>query len=149
MTPKLVTSPSLVPSPILSFNLSLGHRGRRLQTPCGTTGHVPRLARLLALALKLDRQVRNGTLGNYAQLARLGYQVIPSEANFFMVHIRRPVSSVTGEFRRRGVLVGRPFPPMNDYLRVSVGNADEMGRFLAAFQEILPAGPGAAAAKPG
>jgi histidinol-phosphate aminotransferase len=95
-------------------------------------------------AMTLD--LRKNTV---AQLARLGYEVIPSEANFFMVHIRRPVSSVTGEFRRRGVLVGRPFPPMNDYLRVSVGNADEMGRFLAVFQEILPAGPGAAAAKPG
>jgi histidinol-phosphate aminotransferase len=83
-----------------------------------------------------------------AELAALGYEVIPSEANFFMVHIRRPVRSVLGEFRQRGVLVGRPFPPMDDYLRVTVGNADEMGRFMAAFKEILPAGNGAVAAKP-
>jgi histidinol-phosphate/aromatic aminotransferase/cobyric acid decarboxylase-like protein len=37
---------------------------------------------------------------------------------------------------------------MNDYLRVTVGNADEMGRFMAAFTEIFPAGNGAVAAKP-
>jgi histidinol-phosphate aminotransferase len=84
-----------------------------------------------------------------SQLAALGYDVIPSEANFFMVNLRRPVTTVTGEFRKRGILVGRPFPPMNDYLRVSVGNADEMARFLAAFKEILPAGGGAAPGKTG
>ena len=56
---------------------------------------------------------------------------------------------VRPEFRKRGILVGRPFPPMNDYLRVSVGNADEMARFLAAFKEILPAGGGAAPGKTG
>jgi histidinol-phosphate aminotransferase len=82
------------------------------------------------------------------ELAGLGYDVIPSEANFFMVHIRRPVRSVTGAFRHRGVLVGRPFPPMDEYLRVTVGNAEEMGRFMAAFKEILPSGGGAVAAKP-
>jgi histidinol-phosphate aminotransferase len=63
--------------------------------------------------------------------------VIPSEANFFMVQIRRQVGSVIGEFRKRGVLVGRPFPPMLEHMRVSVGTADEMGRFMAAFKEIL------------
>ncbi len=66
-----------------------------------------------------------------------------------MVHLRRPVKPVIKEFRQRGILVGRPFPPMLDYLRVSVGNADEMARFLAAFKEIMTAGDGAtAAAKP-
>jgi histidinol-phosphate/aromatic aminotransferase/cobyric acid decarboxylase-like protein len=84
-----------------------------------------------------------------AELAGLGYDVLPSEANFFMVHIRRPVRSVLGAFRQRGVLVGRPFPPMNDYLRVTVGNAEEMGRFMASFKEILPAGDSPVAAKPG
>jgi len=83
-----------------------------------------------------------------SELAGMGYEVLPSEANFFMVNIRRPVRSVMGPFRQRGVLVGRPFPPMNDYLRVSVGNANEMDRFMVAFKEIVPAGNGTAAAKP-
>ncbi|HXR07961.1 MAG TPA: histidinol-phosphate transaminase, partial [Candidatus Acidoferrum sp.] len=99
-------------------------------------------ARVKALTLDLRKKTT-------AQLASLGYDVIPSEANFFMVNLRRPVTSVTAAFRQRGVLVGRPFPPMNDYLRVSVGNADEMARFVAAFKEILPAGNGPAPAKPG
>jgi histidinol-phosphate aminotransferase len=74
-----------------------------------------------------------------AELERLGYAVIPSEANFFMVHIRRPVEPVVEEFRKKGVLVGRPFPPMNEHLRVSVGTPDEMRRFMAAFTQIIPA----------
>lgn len=71
-------------------------------------------------------------------LEGLGYKVIPSETNFFMVHIRRPVVPVIEEFRQRGVLVGRPFPPMLEHLRVSIGTADEMSRFMTAFKEIFP-----------
>jgi histidinol-phosphate aminotransferase len=74
-----------------------------------------------------------------SQLKALGYDVLPSEANFFMVNLRRPVMPVISAFRQKGILVGRPFPPMLDYLRVSVGTPEEMERFLAAFKEILAA----------
>ena len=71
-----------------------------------------------------------------AALTGLGYKVVPSETNFFMVDMRRPVAPVIREFRQRKILVGRPFPPLLQHLRVSVGTADEMQRFLAAFKEI-------------
>jgi histidinol-phosphate aminotransferase len=74
-----------------------------------------------------------------AELAQLGYKVIPSETNFFMVDLQRPVGPIAREFRQRKVLVGRPFPPMMQHLRVSVGTADEMARFVTAFKEILKA----------
>jgi len=74
-----------------------------------------------------------------AELEGLGYSVIPSEANFFMVNIRRQVQPVIDEFRKHGVLVGRPFPPMLEHLRVSVGTADEMSRFMTAFKDIFAA----------
>ena len=73
-----------------------------------------------------------------AELQSLGYTVVPSEANFFLVHIRRPVPPVIDEFKKKGVLVGRPFPPFMEHLRVSIGTADEMSRFLTAFKEIVP-----------
>ena len=72
-----------------------------------------------------------------AELTRMGYQVIPSETNFFMVDMRRPVPPVIEAFRSRGVLVGRPFPPMMQHLRVSIGTADEMQRFLTAFRAVV------------
>ena len=72
-----------------------------------------------------------------AELTGMGYRVIPSEGNFFMVDVRRPMQPLIAEFRARGVLVGRPFPPMNQHLRVSVGTSDEMIRFVSAFKDIV------------
>ena len=36
-------------------------------------GRVPRVARLMALALRFDRLVREGAVASYAELARLGH----------------------------------------------------------------------------
>jgi histidinol-phosphate aminotransferase len=72
-----------------------------------------------------------------SELTVLGYSVVPSEANFFMVHLKRPVRPVIDAFQKKDILVGRPFPPMNEHLRVSVGTADEMRRFMVAFKEIM------------
>jgi histidinol-phosphate aminotransferase len=72
-------------------------------------------------------------------LRAYGYDVIPSETNFFMVHLGRQVQPVIEEFRQKEILVGRPFPPMLEHLRVSVGTAEDMDRFLAAFKQIFPA----------
>ena len=47
------------------------------------------------------------------------------------------VKPVIEDFRKKGVAVGRPFPPMTQHLRVSVGTADEMRRFSKAFKEIF------------
>ncbi len=83
-------------------------------------------------AVTLD--LRKKTTG---ALNALGFETIPSETNFFMVHVKRPVQPLLAEFRKQKVLVGRPFPPMNEHLRVSVGTADEMDRFLAAFKVVM------------
>jgi len=72
-----------------------------------------------------------------ADLRKLGYETIPSDANFFMVHLRKPVQPTVEEFRKRGVLVGRPFPPMLEHLRVSVGTPEEMARFGDAFRGVM------------
>jgi histidinol-phosphate aminotransferase len=85
---------------------------------------------------QLNTEVRDKTT---AELQSLGYEVIPSQTNFFMVHVGRDVVEVAKEFKKRGVLVGRPFPPMTKHLRVSVGSADEMARFMTAFKELFPA----------
>lgn len=75
-----------------------------------------------------------------ADIKALGFDVLPTETNYFMISIKREVLPVIDEFKKRGVLVGRPFPPMTKHLRVSVGLDDEMARFLTAFKEIFPAG---------
>ncbi len=72
-------------------------------------------------------------------LRALGYEVIPSQTNFFMVGLRRDVQPVIAAFRDEGVAVGRPFPPMTQHLRVSVGLPEEMDRFMVAFKKIMGA----------
>ena len=91
----------------------------------------------------LNKQVRDKTM---ADLKALGYECLPSEANFFMVGLRRDSAEVAAEFQKHDVLVGRPFPPMTQHLRVSVGNQSEMDRFLAAFKVIMATPPKATAA---
>jgi Resolvase, N terminal domain len=48
-------------------------RGKRPVSAAVAPGRVPRVSRLLALALRLDRLVRAGEIADYATLARLGY----------------------------------------------------------------------------
>jgi histidinol-phosphate aminotransferase len=76
------------------------------------------------------------------ELEAYGYPTIPSQTNFFMVSLEgRTVQPVIEEFRSKGVLVGRPFPPMINHLRVSVGTAEDMDNFVKTFKEIFPKKP--------
>ena len=110
-----------------------------------TTGSISALAKWGGVAALEDtaaqQRVKRMTINLREKAVRdlqaLGYSSIPSECNFFMVHIRRPVVPVIEEFRKKGVLVGRPFPPMLDHLRVSIGTEDEMRRFMVAFKDVM------------
>ena len=113
-----------------------------------STGSVNALVKWGAVAALEDHEseawVRDTTIklreATAKELRSQGFEVIPSETNFFMVHTGRPASEVRAAFRKRDVAVGRDFPPMLDYLRVSIGTEEEMKRFLAAWNEIFPDG---------
>ncbi len=83
---------------------------------------------------ELNRQVKAKTV---TELKGMGFEVIPSDTNFFMVNVKKDATLVGEEFRKRDILVGRKFPPMNEWVRVSVGTASDMERFLVAFREIF------------
>ena len=73
------------------------------------------------------------------EMARQGRRTIPSEANFLMVDVGGDVAPVIGAFRSRSILVGRKFPSLPNWLRITVGKPDEMQAFAAALAEIVPA----------
>ena len=55
-----------------------GARGRkRIEVaelrPDVPVGRVPRISRLMALAIRMDRLIRGGHVGDYAELARMGH----------------------------------------------------------------------------
>jgi histidinol-phosphate aminotransferase len=83
----------------------------------------------------LNKQLRERTVG---ELRAYGYETIPSDANFFMVNMKTDIAPLGQKFSDEGVLVGRKFPPMDNWMRVSVGSDDEMKRFVAAFKKIMP-----------
>ena len=62
--------------------------------------------------------------------------VVPSQANFLMVHTGRPARDGIAHFRQHNIAVGRPFPPMETYLRVSLGRPAEMQAFWKAWDEM-------------
>ena len=79
------------------------------------------------------------------ELEKSGYRVMPSEANFFMVDTGADVTPVIQAFRERKIMVGRKFPSLGNWLRVSVGKPEEMQKFVEAFREIVPVRKAAAA----
>ncbi|HEV2386069.1 MAG TPA: aminotransferase class I/II-fold pyridoxal phosphate-dependent enzyme [Candidatus Acidoferrales bacterium] len=74
-----------------------------------------------------------------SEMKRQGREVIPSETNFVMIQMNRDVTPVIKQFRERGILVGRKFPSMPTYLRVSIGTPSELQAFSSALQQIVPA----------
>lgn len=64
-----------------TFVLDTGDRGKKIATDQpvkprpvpATEGRVPRITRLMALAIKFEGYVRDGVVKDYAELARLGH----------------------------------------------------------------------------
>jgi histidinol-phosphate aminotransferase len=82
----------------------------------------------------LNREVRAQVC---RELEKDGRRYIPSHANFVMIDAGRDVGPVIAAFEARRILVGRRFPSMPNWLRVSVGTAAEMRTFMDALRSIL------------
>jgi histidinol-phosphate aminotransferase len=70
------------------------------------------------------------------QLDTMGYKSIPSQANFIMFDCKRPVVPLIKALKQRNVHVGRLFPALPNYMRLTIGKKPEMQSFLSAFQEV-------------
>jgi histidinol-phosphate aminotransferase len=87
-----------------------------------------------------QRQKINGTKKwLYSELAKEGREYVPSHANFTLINVGGDVSPVIKAFSDHNILVGRKFPSMANYLRVSMGTPEEMQKFMSALREIVPA----------
>jgi histidinol-phosphate aminotransferase len=74
-----------------------------------------------------------------AELAKDGRRFTSSQGSFLMIDVGADVPPVIKEFAARNILVGRRFPSMPNWMRVSIGKQEEMEAFLAALREIVPA----------
>jgi histidinol-phosphate aminotransferase len=74
-----------------------------------------------------------------AALTRLGFEVLPSAANFvFARHTGYDAKALASQLRERAIIV-RHFdaPRISDYLRITVGSTEQIEQILAALHEIL------------
>ena len=82
----------------------------------------------------LNREARSFTL---RALADCGYPAADSQANFMMTDLRRDAQPFRDACKSGGILVGRPFPPLTNYVRISVGTMDEMRQAMDVFRRVL------------
>lgn len=83
---------------------------------------------------RINAGVRQQT---FQWLERNGYTYIPSESNCFMLDTKRPGKEVREAMAKENVLIGRVWPVMPTYVRITVGTQAEMERFQAAFQKVM------------
>jgi histidinol-phosphate aminotransferase len=81
-----------------------------------------------------NTEARDFTMGWFQ---RAGFKASDSQANFLFVDVKRPLAEFRDPCRERGVLVGRPFPPMTSHCRISIGTIDEMRKAVGVFGEVL------------
>jgi histidinol-phosphate aminotransferase len=62
---------------------------------------------------------------------------IDSHANFVMMNTFHPAEEVIQHFRKNNILIGRRFPPLDTYIRVSLGRPEEMRAFWRIW-DMLP-----------
>lgn len=70
-------------------------------------------------------------------LDRNGYSYIPSESNCFLLDTKRPGKEVIDAMAQQKVCIGRIWPVMPTWVRITVGTHDEMQQFQTAFQKVM------------
>lgn len=73
-------------------------------------------------------------------LDELGLEHLPSHTNFLMHRINGDLDTYRRRMRERGIYVGRPFPPLLGYNRVSLGLPEEMERFTEVLRQFRAKG---------
>ena len=82
----------------------------------------------------LNREVRKRTVEAFEQA---GYRVAASDANFIFVNIKRDAKVFQEACRKQGIMVGRSFPPLLTWARISIGTAAEMDKAIPVFMNVL------------
>ena len=84
---------------------------------------------------KINTDNRDATL---EFLEKNGYKFLPgSQANFFMVDVKRPGREFQQNMLNEKIAIGRTWKALPSFVRVTVGTADEMAKFQTAFVKCM------------
>ena len=124
------------------LGLAIGHPALLERLAVFGGDNVPAGASLLAARASLEdaqlvgqRRALNARLRDetIAWLKGRGFTCTVSHSNCFMIDVKRPAEQVIERLAAQNVLVGRVWKEWPQWVRVTVGNEQEMERFREAF----------------
>ncbi len=73
----------------------------------------------------------------YATLDSLGLEYIKSHTNFIFFKTGRHINELIADMEKENVVIGRPFPPMYEWARISTGTLEQVDQFGKALRKVL------------
>lgn len=110
-------------------------------TACAAASASLKRSTLVAERKKINSDIRARV---FQWLNSSGYSYIPSQSNCFMLDTKRPAKEVIDAMAKQNVFIGRVWPLMPTYSRITVGTQEEMDQFQAAFKKVMTNGVTAA-----
>jgi histidinol-phosphate aminotransferase len=103
-------------------------------TACAAATASLKEPNLVAERKTANTKVREAT---FAWLDKNAYTYSPSVSNCFMLKAGKPAKEVIAAMAKQNVFIGRPWPAMPDWVRITVGTQTEMEQFQIAFQKFM------------
>ena len=118
---------------------------RIAQVRAQMSGNPNLMGAVAALASLKDKEylddtrakIKAGRDAIHAVLRDLGKKHTASQANFVFFKTGMPIEKFQEAMRNEQVIVARPFPPMLDWCRLTVGQPAEMAHVQRALRKIL------------
>jgi histidinol-phosphate aminotransferase len=83
---------------------------------------------------KINKDIRDNVF-EFLEAKKIAY--VPSEANHFMMDVKRPGGDVVSALADQKVFIGRLWLAWPTHVRVSIGTQDEMDKFKAALAKVM------------
>lgn len=99
---------------------------------------------LVAERRRINTDIRTDV---FSWLTANSYEFIPSQSNCFLLNAGRPGKEVMAAMAQRNVYIGRVWPILPNWVRITVGTRGEMDQFQQAWKEVMN-GPTTALAVP-
>ncbi len=90
--------------------------------------------RLVPERKRINAAVREET---FQWLDRNGYTYIRSQSNCFLLDTKQTAKDVIDAMTHQNVVIGRAWPVMPTWVRITVGTRPEMEQFQAAFKKVM------------
>lgn len=89
---------------------------------------------------RVSAQVRSERRRLVAELDRQSIEHSASVANFVFFRSPRPAAGVRAALAARGILVARPFPPLDEWIRITIGRPADTDAVIAALRSLYARG---------